>query len=51
MGVFNSKALEKLRINERETKKGYLEESDFIKQAAALKIYTGVSVWTFGKVT
>ena len=36
MGVFNSKALEKLGINERETKKGYLEESDFIKQTVKI---------------
>lgn len=36
MGVFNSKALEELGINVENTKFGYLEENDFIKQTAKI---------------
>ena len=36
MGVFNTKGLEKLKIEEKNTKEGYLEESDFIKQTVKI---------------
>ena len=36
MGVFNNKGLEKLGIKESKTKKGYLEENDFIKQTSKI---------------
>ena len=36
MGVFNSNGLERLEIKEEETKSGYLEESEFIKQTTKI---------------
>ena len=36
VGVFNTKGLEKLKIEEEKTKEGYLEENDFIEQTVKI---------------